>query len=498
MSGKSLNILYNKLMKGLADAGHDVTVISAHSNKLPILNGTYSEVLLTGFIEDYNKMLDSFLTNEELGKHSFSLWESLTYNDFFSIISNKTFHHPNVRALIESNKTFDLVIMEHIWSESILAFPAYYNCPSVIFSSMGGINPWVNEMVGNYLPISYIPHYWMVGDYSGGMSLYQRLKNLVIYLFDAIVIHYFEIPSQDQLVKLEFPKKGIPNIAEMYHTPSLVLLGTHSSLRQPAPLVPNMIEIGGFHIDPPKKLPKDIQEFLDNAKHGGIYFSMGSHIKSADFSAEVKKMFLNVFSKLDLKVLWKFEDELPEKPPNVLIKKWVPQTDVLAHPNLKLFITHAGHGSTLETIDRGKPALMLPVIVDQFNNAYHSVAKGFALQLPYGDANFTEEVLLSTIKEMTTNPIYMENAKTISRIYHDRPMKPLETAIYWIEYVIRNKGADHLKVASIKLPWYKLYMVDVFLFVSVTVIVLFCAIAHVVRYIISLCKLKGNVKVKQH
>ncbi|XP_066142481.1 UDP-glucosyltransferase 2-like [Euwallacea fornicatus] len=499
VSGKSVNILYNKLMKGLADAGHNVTVISAHNNKLPVLNGTYRDVVLTGFIEDYDKMVDSFLADEEqLGQESFTLWESLMYNDLFLPIYNKTLHHPNVRALLKSNQTFDLVIMEHLWSESIMAFPAYYNCPSVMFTSMGGINPWVNEIVGNHMPISYVPHTWMIGDFTGGMSLYQRFQNLVTYLFDAIIIHYFEIPAQDQIVKLAFPDKSIPSLAQMFHTPSLLLLGTHSSLRQAAPLVPNVIEIGGFHIDPPKKLPKELQEFFDNAEQGVIYFSMGSHIRSANFSTKRMKLFLNVFSKLDLKVLWKFEEELPGKPPNVLIKKWVPQTDVLAHPNLKLFITHAGHGSILETIHRGKPALMLPVFVDQFNNAFQSVAKGFALQLPYADKNFTEEVLLSMIREMITNPIYTENAKTISRIYHDRPMKPLETAVYWIEYIIRNKGADHLKVASIKLPWYKLYMVDVLLFVSVTVIVAIYAIAYVIGYIVNLCKFNRNIKMKEH
>lgn len=51
--GKSMNILYNKLMKGLADSGHDVTVISAHPNKLPTLNGSYTDIVLTGFVQKF-------------------------------------------------------------------------------------------------------------------------------------------------------------------------------------------------------------------------------------------------------------------------------------------------------------------------------------------------------------------------------------------------------------------------------------------------------------
>ena len=42
-------------------------------------------------------------------------------------------------------------------------------------------------------------------------------------------------------------------------------------------------------------------------------------------------------------ILWKWdEDNIADLPKNVMIKKWVPQQDILAHPNLKLFVTHGG------------------------------------------------------------------------------------------------------------------------------------------------------------
>ena len=47
-------------MKGLADAGHDVTVISAYENKLPILNGSYKDYILTGYAEDYQSKLKHY------------------------------------------------------------------------------------------------------------------------------------------------------------------------------------------------------------------------------------------------------------------------------------------------------------------------------------------------------------------------------------------------------------------------------------------------------
>jgi glucuronosyltransferase len=46
--------------------------------------------------------------------------------------------------------------------------------------------------------------------------------------------------------------------------------------------------------------------------------------------AETKRVFTSVFSKLKQKVLWKWETEDMEgKPANVMLKKWLPQQDVL-------------------------------------------------------------------------------------------------------------------------------------------------------------------------
>ena len=71
-----------------------------------------------------------------------------------------------------------------------------------------------------------------------------------------------------------------------------------------------------------------------------------------------RKALLNVFGKLKQKVLWKWETEhMDDKPPNVMLHKWLPQQDVLGHPNVKLFISHGGQSSFQETICHQKPAV---------------------------------------------------------------------------------------------------------------------------------------------
>lgn len=66
---------------------------------------------------------------------------------------------------------------------------------------------------------------------------------------------------------------------------------------------------------------------------------------------------------------------------------------------------------------------------------------------------------------------YTENVKIRSSFMRDRPISPLDTAIYWVEFVIRHGGAPHLRVAAIDLPWYQHYLIDVLLFITSAILI---------------------------
>ena len=87
-----------------------------------------------------------------------------------------------------------------------------------------------------------------------------------------------------------------------------------------------------------------IGDFLANSKNGVVFVSFGSVIKASLMTEENKKILLNVFKRFpQYDFIWKWDqDSMPGKPDNVLLSKWLPQRDILAHPKLKVFITHAG------------------------------------------------------------------------------------------------------------------------------------------------------------
>ena len=54
---------------------------------------------------------------------------------------------------------------------------------------------------------------------------------------------------------------------------------------------------------------------------------------------------------------------MKEKPANVMTKDFLPQQDVLGHPNLKAFVTHAGYLSFEESLCHKVP-IVSPTVPD--------------------------------------------------------------------------------------------------------------------------------------
>lgn len=86
---------------------------------------------------------------------------------------------------------------------------------------------------------------------------------------------------------------------------------------------------------------------------------------------------------------------------------------------------------------------------------------------------------------------YQEKANYFSSLLREQPVSPLENAIFWVEHVIKHKGADHLKVFALKLPWYKFYMVDVVAFLLSVLLVLVIIFLLVIKFVCRLCNYKN-------
>ena len=127
------------------------------------------------------------------------------------------------------------------------------------------------------------------------------------------------------------------------------------------PVSPNFVMIGMMNCRPPKELPENIKSFIEESGENGVIFvSFGSVLKASTMADSLRQKLLTVFRKLKQRILWKWEsEEMEGKPDNVMLSKWFPQQDILAHPKLKLFITHAGQSSCQEALCHQKPIVSL-------------------------------------------------------------------------------------------------------------------------------------------
>ncbi|XP_006756480.1 PREDICTED: UDP-glucuronosyltransferase 2B17 [Myotis davidii] len=76
----------------------------------------------------------------------------------------------------------------------------------------------------------------------------------------------------------------------------------------------------------------------------------------------------------------------------------------------------------------------------------------------------TSADLLKALRTVINDPSYKENVMRLSRIHHDQPVKPLDRAVFWIEFVMRHKGAKHLRPAAHNLTWVQYHSLDVIVF----------------------------------
>ncbi|KAK9882073.1 hypothetical protein WA026_018919 [Henosepilachna vigintioctopunctata] len=461
MPGPSHYMAGNTLMKILAEQGHEVTIVAVLSENNPPKN--FKQVVLTGVFEDFMANINLF------EKHTESLTFSVIIHSIFAnAMTENLYGHENFQKLMKSGETFDLVIMEDFLFEGIKYVAHHFNAPLIVYSTVDA-TVWMNPYQGNPDSPSYAPLYYL-STLDCEMTFFQRTQNTFAYLLEHFVRHLYRIPRQNSIVHKYYP--DAPDLNNIIYNVSLALLNADSSVQEPLPRVPSMVNIGGFHIKTPKPLPKDLLEEIESSKDGVILFTLGSTVKSKDMPEDIVKILLKTFSKLKQKVLWKYEDEnLIGCPENVIIRKWLPQNDILAHKNVKLFITHGGLFSIMETIYHGVPILALPVFSDQAANSKRAVANGIGKLIPFHELQ--ENILDAYLEEVLNNPKYKENAVKRSQIMLDKPMTPADSLNYWVNYVIRHNGASHLRVSSLNLAWYQYLLLDVVLFISLLSIILF-------------------------
>ncbi|XP_063832465.1 UDP-glucosyltransferase 2-like [Ostrinia nubilalis] len=467
MASKSHGILGEGVVRHLLNAGHEVTFITPFPKDNP--DPKLRQIKVSDKIDHDVNYIKQILDNELEPFNPFKVVE------LFMEFSRRTMQNPQVQEMLNDPKqTFDVVVAEWMFSEIYAGFAAVYGCPLIWLSSVEP-HTMILQLVDESLHPAYNPG--LMSSSAPPFTFMERVKELFFLgaslLLKNVFLVSYEREAYEEMYVPVIKMKGrpVPTFDEIKYNVSLILGNSHVSLGQATRLPQNYKAVAGYHIDTNfKPLPEDLKNILDNAKHGVIYFSMGSNLKSKDMPEKLKMSLLKMFGGLKQTVLWKFEDTIEDLPKNVHILQWAPQPAILSHPNCILFITHGGLLSFAEAVHFGKPTIGIPVFADQFTNVERAVKKGFMKRV---DLSYTmAEELEVAIKEVTTNPSYTTRAKELSLIFHDRPTHPGSELAHWVSHVIKTGGAPHLQSPALHTPFYQKMYLDLVALVLVVIVAL--------------------------
>ncbi|XP_008827667.1 UDP-glucuronosyltransferase 2A2 isoform X2 [Nannospalax galili] len=303
-------------------------------------------------------------------------------------------------------------------------------------------------------PFSYVPA--ALSELTDQMTFGERVKNALSYpLQDYIFQSYWGEWNSYYSKVLGRPT----TLCETMGKAEIWLMRTYWDFEYPRPYLPNFEFVGGLHCKPAKPLPKEMEDFVQSSgEHGIVVFSLGSMVKN--LTEEKANLIASALAQIPQKVLWRYKGTKPSMlGSNTRLFDWIPQNDLLGHPKTRAFITHGGTNGIYEAIYHGIPMVGVPMFADQPDNIAHMKAKGAAVEVNMN--TMTSADLLNAVRAVINEPSYKENAMRLSRIHHDQPVKPLDRAVFWIEFVMRHKGAKHLRVAAHDLSWFQYHSLDV-------------------------------------
>ena len=87
---------------------------------------------------------------------------------------------------------------------------------------------------------------------------------------------------------------------------------------------------------------------------------------------------------------------------NIKVVDWLPQNDLLAHNDIKAFVSHAGHNGLYESAYHGVPMLAFPFFGDQQSNAKKAEHVGLGLAVDWKTTNAQQ--LFETIEHVVSEP----------------------------------------------------------------------------------------------
>ncbi|XP_013870085.1 UDP-glucuronosyltransferase 2A1 isoform X3 [Austrofundulus limnaeus] len=472
------------IIEELHTRGHEVTVLCPSDPWYIKDDSPYYKAINinspAGF--DRDKMESYVLKTLDIRRQGASLWTRLSLvHDLFE---QAYLMHKLVLQMVETifedeklmqslrDAKFDLVLTDPAFGGGV--FMAQRLGLPLVFNARWTIQGEGHEPIAPS-PFSYVP---ITGsELSDKMTFTERVKNILYFLFTCVQTWYVVTPNYKPFTHRHINTDI--HYMELLQAADIWLMRNDFTFEFPRPTMPNIVYISGFQCKPSKPLSKDLEDFVQSSgEHGVIVMTLGTLVEKLPL--DVTEDIAAAFAELPQKVIWRHKGKKPSTlGNNTLLLDWLPQNDLLGHPKTRVFVAHGGTNGIQEAIYHGVPLVGMPLMFDQQDNFFKMEVRGVAKVLDYGTVN--KDIFLEALKEVLYEPSYREKMKELSSLHRDQPMKPLDRAMFWIEFVMRHKGAAHLRTESYKMSTIQYYSIDVMAFLLAVIFIAFTVLFSILK-----------------
>lgn len=258
-----------KIGKELSLRGHQVTLIVTN----PLKDKSLTNLTEIDINHAYDLLKKRDFTEALSSKHSVvkCLFNA---NHLFEMIDEVIFNTQEVKDLIQSDRQFDLVLVEP--HDSVLfAFGPRFNAPIVgkftffktfidhncvfvislpAISSLG-VLLHMHDAIGNPSHPFLTPEILIAYTGTADAPFLQRLNGLWYSIWYRALFNWYFLPRKDKIVKQHFGDK-LPYLGDIISQTSLLMTTANPIMDTVRPNIPIVINLELLHIEEPKVLPK--------------------------------------------------------------------------------------------------------------------------------------------------------------------------------------------------------------------------------------------------
>ncbi|BFZ10334.1 hypothetical protein BsWGS_13372 [Bradybaena similaris] len=314
---------------------------------------------------------------------------------------------------------------------------------------------------------------------------------MVTKIMSPLFMHIF---NDRGYMKQLFPTDpNVPPANELMSQAEVYIVESDPISDYPRPTVPNVKLVGGLSISTSKSIQEPFKSFLERSEKSGVgvaVLSFGSLFMNIPKEFEAK--LVTALRRLSVNTIWRANVTSPD-PNKILTSTWLPQNDLLAHKNVKVFISHSGAHSLYESLYHAVPTVCLPLFFDQQFNADRAEDKGYCLSLDVFKASADD--LVRVIEQVVSSKEMKAKVSTASEIYRQLYKNPRQEAAFWLDHVMRY-GGEYMRYSGQKIPMTLFIMDYVLVFITGVVFTLaFLIIVLTVKKVLCFCfKTKRHLK----